>query len=236
MIQGKCLKQTFLLQNSRSSPSNFRGVELREWLQPLPNRDFILWRGGSSRLLQTNAKRCIDQIPLQNHTPGRPGCLAIINSWLNSPAGSTGSAVPAATDSASEKVHWRKSIHGKNESEGHSIGISLFTEKSRSSNQSKPNPNTEQQGEQQHCPPRGCGLTVRTCPMPGKGFKVANGCQVESARKSALVRAWKAAKFQTQLMGLAVKVQLVLHQCNWCVHFCSISPGRSGVKQICCYH
>lgn len=68
VIQGKYLKQTSLLQNSRSSPSNLLGVELREWLQPLPNRDFILWRGRSSRLLQTNAKRCIDQIPLGNHT------------------------------------------------------------------------------------------------------------------------------------------------------------------------
>lgn len=129
VIQGKYLKQTSLLQNSGSSPSSFLGKELREWLQFLPNRDFILWRGRSSRLLQTKAKRCIDQIPLRNHTPGRLGCLAIINSWLNSPAGSTGNAVPAATDSDSEKVHWRKSIHGKNESEGHSIGISLFTEK-----------------------------------------------------------------------------------------------------------
>lgn len=76
--------------------------------------------------------------------PGRPGCLAIINSWLNSPAGSTGDAVPAATDSDSQKVHWRKSIHGKNESEGHSTGIWLFTEKRRGSNQSQSNPNREQ--------------------------------------------------------------------------------------------
>lgn len=126
---GKILRETSLLQNSGSSPSGFLGAELREWLQSLPNRDFILRRGRSSRLLQTNAKRCIDHIPLRNHTPGRPGCLAIINSWLNSPAGSTGNTVPAATDSDSEKVHWRKSIHGKNESEGHSVGISLFTEK-----------------------------------------------------------------------------------------------------------
>lgn len=48
VIQGKYLKQTSLLQNSGSSPSSFLGVELREWLQSLPNRDFILRRGRSS--------------------------------------------------------------------------------------------------------------------------------------------------------------------------------------------
>lgn len=51
------------------------------------------------------------------------------SSWLNPRTGAPVNTVPGATDSAFEKVHGRKSIHGKNESWGHSVRILPFMEK-----------------------------------------------------------------------------------------------------------